>query len=166
MSDEKITGYQPDDPRYGLTPEELKQYYRDKPQQWAVVAWHKPGTADIRAAALDSQKAYAAALGARLIGYGQIVDDEDETDIRATTWFAQLDGREAVEVFMAGDPLAQAGAYDRVDIRRWSNSFIRRQSDYTRKGENQYLYFGWKIEDAAPVHRRAPERSRRLFQGA
>ncbi len=150
MSEEKITGYQPDDPRYGLTPEELKQYYRDKPQQWAIVAWHKPDTGEARAAALDAQKEYAKALGERLIGYGQIVDDEDATDMRATTWFAQLDGREAAEAFVADDPFARAGVYDRVDIRRWSNSFIKRQADYARKGENQYLYFGWKIEDAAP----------------
>lgn len=43
MSDDKITGYQPDDRRYRLTPEELAQYYRDKPAQWVIVAWDKPG---------------------------------------------------------------------------------------------------------------------------
>ena len=47
------------------------------------------------------------------------------------------------------DPLAQAGVYDRTDIRRWSNSFIKRQANYARKCEQQFLYFGWKIPDAA-----------------
>lgn len=150
MSEEKITGYQPDDPRYGLTPEELKQYYRDKPQQWAIVAWDKPGQAATRAANIDAQKVYAEALGERLIGYGHIVADADEREVRATAWFVQLDGRESAEAFAAADPLARAGVYAETDIRRWSNSFLRRQADYARKGEQQFLYFGWKIPDAAP----------------
>lgn len=150
MSEEKITGYQPDDPRYGLTPEQLKQYYRDKPAQWVIVAWDRVGQESVRDAHLAEQKAYAAALGERLIGYGHIVDDDDETEVRATAWFVELGEREAAEAFAADDPLAKAGVYERTDIRRWSNSFIKRQADYTRKGEQQFLYFGWKIPDAAP----------------
>ncbi len=160
MSDDKITGYQPDDPRYGLTPEELAQYYRDKPAQWVIVAWDKPGQADARAANLEAQKAYAKSLGDRLIGYGHIVGDDDETDIQATAWFVELGDREVAEAFAADDPLAKAGVYDRTDIRRWSNSFIKRQADYARKGEQQFLYFGWKIPNAAPfiaIHLKAHE---------
>src|SRR5581483_11536227 len=39
--------------------------------------------------------------------------------------------------------------YDRVDIRRWSNSFLKRAADYRRKGLQQYLCTGSKISDPA-----------------
>ena len=52
--------------------------------------------------------------------------------MRATTWFVQLDDRAAAEAFVADDPLSRAGVYEKVDIRRWSNSFLKRAADYRR----------------------------------
>jgi len=38
-------GYLPGDPRYGLSGDTLRQYYREKPAQWVIFAWDKPGQA-------------------------------------------------------------------------------------------------------------------------
>ncbi|MGH8666378.1 MAG: YciI family protein [Burkholderiales bacterium] len=142
-------GYLPGDPRYGLSGETLRQYYREKPAQWVLFAWDRAGQAGTRAANIAAQKTYAKALGERLIGYGHIVSD-DACATLATTWFVQLDDRRAAEAFLADDPLNVAGAYEKTDIRRWSNSFQKGAADYRRKGLQQYFCTGSKIADAAP----------------
>jgi len=147
------TGYLPGDPRYGLSGEPLRQYYREKPAQWVIFAWDRSGQADTRAANIAAQKAYAKALGERLIGYGHIVSDDASATL-ATTWFVQLDDRSAAEAFIENDPLNRAGVYEKTDIRRWSNSFLKRAADYPRKGLQQYFCTGSKIPDAAPFFAR------------
>lgn len=148
MATEKVGQYLPGDPRYGKSAQELRQYYSQKPAQWVIIGWDKDGQAEVRADNLDAQKAYAAALGERLVGYGHIVSD-DGSEARATTWFVQLDDRDAAEAFISADPMNTAGVYERIEIKRWSNSFIKRAADYRRKGLQQYFYTGSKIEDAA-----------------
>ena len=147
--DEKVGQYLPGDPRYGLSAEELRKYYSEKPAQWVIFAWDKADAAVTRAANIDAQKAYAKALGERLVGYGHIVND-DASQTLATTWFVQLDDRAAADAFIADDPLNKAGVYDRIEIKRWSNSFLRRAADYKRKGLQQFFCTGSKIENAAP----------------
>jgi hypothetical protein len=147
MAASEQSGYLPGDPRYGLSGEALRRYYREKPAQWVIFAWDKAGQAAVRAAHTAAQQDYARALGERLIGYGHIVSD-DAARTLATTWFVQLDDRGAAEAFVAADPLNRAGVYERTDIRRWSNSFLRRAADYQRKGMQQYLCTGSKIPDA------------------
>ena len=149
MTSTENPGYLPGDPRYGLSGEPLKEYYRKKPAQWMIIAWDREGQSDTRAANISAQKDYATTLGERLIGYGHIVTD-DASKTLATTWFVQLDDRAAAEAFVANDPLSRAGVYDKIDIRRWSNSFLKRAADYPRKGLQQYLCTGSKIPDAAP----------------
>jgi uncharacterized protein len=142
------SGYLPGDPRYGLSGDALRHYYRQKPAQWAILAWDAVGKAGLRASNITAQKDYARALGERLIGYGHIVSD-DGSETLATTWFVQLDDRSAAEAFIANDPLSRAGVYGKTDIRRWSNSFLKRAADYQRKGMQQYLCTGSKIAGAA-----------------
>jgi uncharacterized protein YciI len=147
------SGYLPGDPRYGLSGDTLRQYYREKPAQWVIFAWDGAGKAGARAANIAAQNAYAKTLGERLIGYGHIVSDDASATL-ATTWFVQLDDRAAAEAFVAADPLNRAGVYDRTDIRRWSNSFVKRAADYPRQGMQQYFCTGSKIADAAPFFAR------------
>jgi uncharacterized protein YciI len=146
-------GYLPGDPRYGLSGDALLQYYSEKPAQWMIIAWDAVGQAGARAANIAAQKNYARALGQRLIGYGHIVSDDGSETI-ATTWFVQLDDRAAAEAFIAHDPLNRAGVYEKTDIRRWSNSYLKRVADYKRKGMQQYFCTGSKIPGAAPFFAR------------
>ena len=50
MAASEQSGYLPGDPRYGLSGEALKRYYRGKPAQWVVFAWDKVGQAAVRSA--------------------------------------------------------------------------------------------------------------------
>jgi uncharacterized protein YciI len=142
-----MTGYLPGDPRYGLQGEALKQYYRDKPAQWAIYCWDKAGVAQTRRALLAAQQAYVKGFGAREIGYGHFVSD-DGRDQLGTSFFMQLDDRAAADAFVADEPMSKAGVYARVEIHRWSNSFGKRAADYARKGLQQFLCTGPKT--AAP----------------
>jgi uncharacterized protein len=141
------SGYLPGDPRYGLSGEKLKEFYRAKPAQWAIYCWDKPGTQQARDAALQDQKNYVRGFGDAVIGYGHFVSD-DGLKTLGTSFFMQLNDRSAVEQFVANEPLNKAGVYDRVDIHRWSNSFQKRQADYRRKGLQQFLCTGSKLADA------------------
>jgi len=153
MAPSEASGYLPGDPRYGLSGEALRRYYREKPVQWVIIAWDGAGKGGVRAANSAAQKEYAGALGERLVGYGHIVSDDAST-VLATTWFVQLDDRAAAEAFVADDPLSRAGVYAKTDIRRWSNSFMKRAADYERKGMQQYFCTGSKIPGAAPFFAR------------
>jgi len=142
MSD-RNPGYLPGDPRYGLQGEALKDYYRNKPAQWAIYAWDNEGTAGKRRALTPAQKDYVAGFGERVIGYGHFVSD-DGRDTLGTSFFMQLDDRAAADRFVADEPMAKAGLYRRVEIHRWSNSFQKRAADYRRKGMQQFLCTGPK----------------------
>jgi uncharacterized protein YciI len=143
MQDQPASGYLPGDPRYGLSGEALKDYYRTKAAQWAIYCWDKPGTAEARRALLPEQKRYVAGFGERVIGYGHFVSD-DGRDMLGTSFFMQLDDRAAADTFVGAEPLSKAGLYARIEIHRWSNSFGKRAADYRRKGLQQFLCTGPK----------------------
>ena len=143
MSQESMTGYLPGDPRYGLSGEALRNYYRAKPAQWAIYCWDKPGMADTRRAQLAEQKAYVKNFGERVIGYGHFISD-DGRDALGTSFFMQLDDRAAADAFVANEPMSKAGVYNKVEINRWSNSFGKRAAEYRRKGMQQFLCTGPK----------------------
>jgi uncharacterized protein YciI len=136
-------GYLPGDPRYGLSGEALKDYYRTKPAQWAIYGWDRPGTTAARRALLAEQKSYVKNFGERVIGYGHFVSD-DGGDTLGTSFFMQLPDRAVVDAFVANEPLNNAGLYRTVEIHRWSNSFGKRAADYRRKGLQQFLCTGPK----------------------
>jgi uncharacterized protein YciI len=144
MSNSEAGDYLPGDPRYGLSGEALKDYYRKKPAQWAIYCWDKGERSDVdRRALLAEQKRYVKSFGERVIGYGHFVSD-DGRDTLGTSFFMQLDDRPAADQFIANEPMNKAGVYARVDVHRWSNSFQRRQADYARKGMQQFLCTGPK----------------------
>ena len=141
-----MTGYLPGDPRYGLSGEALRNYYRTKSAQWAIYCWDKPGMAETRRGLAAAQKAYVKSFGEREIGYGHFVSD-DGNDTLGTSFFIELD-RADMEKFLADEPMNRAGVYERVEIHRWSNSFQKRAVEYTRKGMQQFLCTGPKTGSA------------------
>lgn len=150
MADSNSAAYLPGDPRYGLDEEQLKGYYSQKPAEWAIYCWDKPGTVEARGTYLQDQRLYLGEFGEQVIGYGHLVSD-DGTDTLGTTFFIQLDDRAAVDQFLADDPVNKAGVYERIDIHRWSNSFLKRADDYKRKGLQQFLCTGSKIDDTVTL---------------
>jgi uncharacterized protein YciI len=146
MSTGEAGDYLPGDPRYGLSGEALKEYYRNKPAEWAIYCWDKPSRASNRRTLLAEQKSYVKNFGDHVIGYGHFVSD-DGRDTLGTSFFMQLPDRAAADRFVADEPLNKAGVYQRVEIHRWSNSFGRRAADYHRKGLQQFLCTGSKLAD-------------------
>jgi uncharacterized protein YciI len=143
MSNGEAGEYLPGDPRYGLSGEALKNYYRTKPAQWAIYCWDKPGMAQTRRVLLAEQRAYVKRFGEREIGYGHFVSD-DGSEALGTSFFMQLADRAAADAFIADEPMNKAGIYQRVEVHRWSNSFQKRAADYRRKGQQQFLCTGPK----------------------
>ena len=144
MSSNEAGDYLPGDPRYGLSGEALKNYYRTKPAQWAIYCWDKGERSDAtRRALLAEQTHYVENFGERVIGYGHFVSD-DGRETLGTSFFMQLDDRAAADQFIASEPMNRAGVYARVEVHRWSNSFQKRQADYARKGMQQFLFTGPK----------------------
>jgi uncharacterized protein YciI len=143
MSSEQSAGYLPGDPRHGLPGEALKDYYRNKPAQWAIYCWDKPGMAAARRTRVAEQTSYVENFGERVIGYGHFVSD-DGSDTLGTSFFMQLDDRAVVDKFVADEPMNKAGVYRHLEIHRWSNSFQKRAVDYARKGLQQFLCTGPK----------------------
>ena len=143
MSSEAPAGYLPGDPRYGLSGESLKDYYRKKAAQWAIYCWDKPGKADARRALVGEQKKYIAGFGERVIGYGHFLSADGKATL-GSSFFMQLDDRAAAEKFVAEEPMNKAGVTGKVEIHRWSNSFGKRAADYRRKGMQQFLCTGPK----------------------
>lgn len=150
MSTGEAAAYLPGDPRYGLNAEELKNYYRSKPAHWVITAWYRSDGATLRGATLPEQNRYVAGFADRMIGYGHIVSD-DGTETLATTFFMQLDDRTAADSFIAGEPMNRAEAVERMTVQRWSNSFLKSQADYRRKGLQQFFCTGSKIADTGPL---------------
>ncbi len=148
MAGREVGEYLPGDPRYGKNAEQLKDFYRSKPAQWAIYCWDKEGALEDRSGLLQDQKNYLQRFGDQVIGYGHFITD-DGLETLGTSYFIQLGDRAAAEEFIANEPMNQAGVYDRVDFNRWSNSFQKRQADYARKGLQQFLCTGSKISDSA-----------------
>jgi uncharacterized protein YciI len=148
MSTGEAGGYLPGDPRYGLSGEALKDYYRTKAAQWAIYCWDKEGMAATRGKLVAEQKKYVAGFGERVIGYGHFLSD-DGRETLGTSFFMQLDDRAAADKFVAEEPMSKAGVYRNVEIHRWSNSFGKRAADYRRKGMQQFLCTGPKTGDGA-----------------
>ena len=167
MSLKKNTAeYLPDDPRFGKSDDELKAYYSSKPAEWAIYCWDKPDSLECRGTNLQEQKLYVSRFFEKVVGYGHIVSD-NALDTLGTTFFLQLDARDEVENFLESEPLNKLGVYASIDIHRWSNSFIRRQKDYKRKGQKQFLLTGSKIdntEDLFNAHLNSHEKYFRSYE--
>src|SRR5262249_60228745 len=98
-----MTGYLPGDPRYGLSGEALRNYYRTKLAQWAIYCWDKPGTAETRRGLVADQKSYVKSFGERVIGYGHFVSD-DGRDTLGTAFFMPLHRPAAAGAFVTAEP--------------------------------------------------------------
>ena len=144
MSNSEAGDYLPGDPRYGLSGEALKDYYRTKPAQWAIYCWDKPGRRDTRRALLAetrraTSKVSASASSATAISFPTTA---------ATRWARRSScSSTTARRRTSSSPTSRmnkAGVYERVEIHRWSNSFQKRAADYRRKGMQQFLCTGPK----------------------
>ena len=129
-------GYLPGDPRYGLTGDALKDYYRQKPAQWVILCLDKAGSDGLRNQHYPAHRSYLAAFAEHLIGYGPLVSDDGADEI-GYAFFVELPDRNSAEAFVADEPFSRAGVYDSVSVVRWSNSFLNRMDEYELRPARQ-----------------------------
>ena len=136
---EPTSGFLPDDPRYGLSGEALKDYYRQKPAQWVIQCIDKPDTGQLRSRYYPDHRKYLEKFASNIIGHGPILSDDATREI-GQAFFIELSNRETAEAFITEEPFAQAGVYESVRVLRWSNSFLKRMEDYQRKPGHQQFF--------------------------
>ncbi len=70
--------------------------------------------------------------------------EDDDNIFKASVIFVDFPNRDAVESFLANEPLNKAGVFQSVEIARWSNPLARRQRDFARKdGQVCWYIRGW-----------------------
>lgn len=81
----------------------------------------KPGVLDKRMAALPAHQEYLKNAPIEVVMSGPLQTDDGERII-GSLYLVEVEKREDIDAFLAEDPLANAGVWDRVDI----NRFFRR----------------------------------------
>ncbi|MDE0059091.1 MAG: YciI family protein [Defluviicoccus sp.] len=81
----------------------------------------KPGVLDKRMAALPAHRDYLEQAPIEVVMSGPLQAEDGET-IVGSLYLVEVEKREDIDAFLAEDPLANAGVWDRVDI----NRFFRR----------------------------------------
>jgi uncharacterized protein YciI len=88
-----------------------------------VETWDKPGHASLRIQERDVHLAYLEANKALLLACGAKLQD-DGGNAGGGLYVVDLDTREEVERFIAKDPFALAGLFERVTITRWRKAYV------------------------------------------
>ena len=157
------SGALPGDPRYGLSEEALKRYYATKSPCWSIRALLGPDGGPKRVAALDPHLAYLRAHRPEIRFAGPILADDAKAATGSLT-LIDLPTRAAAEQFIASEPYNLNGAFDRIEIHRWSPSMQVRQLEYQRTpGWQQFLIVAIDKPDGS-VRRAAVNDAHHKFQ--
>jgi uncharacterized protein YciI len=92
----------------------------DRNRRFLVIGHGRAGMSAARDRLIDAHRAFMAAQGyrERLIVAGPLLAD-DGAAWAGSALAIELPSRAAAEAMAAGDPLVQAGLYERVEIHRW-----------------------------------------------
>jgi uncharacterized protein YciI len=88
-----------------------------------IETWDKPGHASLRIQERDVHLAYLEANKTLLLACGAKLQD-DGSNAGGGLYVVNLDTREEVERFIAKDPFALAGLFERVTITRWRKAYV------------------------------------------
>jgi len=77
----------------------------------------KPGT-DMRSRLIDAHRAYMATAPLKILSSGPLMEDGSDTMI-GSLLIVEAAGRAEVDAFLAEEPMAQAGIYETLEVRRW-----------------------------------------------
>ena len=157
------SGALPGDPRHGLSEEALRSYYAARAPCWMVHCRLGSGGGPRREAALAPHLAYLRAHRASIRFAGPLLEADGVTASGSLT-LIDLPDRAAAEAFTANEPYNLNGAFDRIEIRRWSSSMTLRQHDYPRTpGWQQYAITAIDGPDGA-ARRAAVNAAHHAFQ--
>lgn len=124
MPDEKWgwdPGYRPDDPRYGLSPEELAAHYEKRPAQFTLRCTYAPDALEKRDGAMAAHVAWLADHRDMIRFAGPLLA-EDGTTPTGTFFILDVPDRAAAEAFIAGEGFNKAGMFSDIEIKRYACS--------------------------------------------
>ncbi|QQC66917.1 YciI family protein [Paraburkholderia ginsengisoli] len=90
---------------------------------YIIETFDKPGHADVRARERDTHLAFLEKNKALLLACGAKLND-DGSGAGGGLYVVDLDTREEAERFIAGDPFALVGLFERVTITRWRKAYL------------------------------------------
>ena len=106
---------------------------------WMVKCRAKPGTDDLRKAAIPAHKAHLDKYRAVTWFSGPIFTDDGASAIGSLR-FVEFPDRAAAQAYIDADPYATAGIFAHVDIQRWQPALDHRQLTYPRQeGTQQFI---------------------------
>lgn len=134
------SGTLPGDPRYGLTEEQLKEYYRNSSQTWIIRGYLKTeGGLEAREAAMEPHLAFLRANRSRIRFAGPTLADDGVTPTGSLT-ILDAPTRDDAVAWLAEEPYMAQGALAEATYTRFSSSMQHRQLDYDRTpGWQQFM---------------------------
>ena len=90
---------------------------------YAIQTQDKPGHGNLRAEMRAGHPAYLDANLDKLLAAGAVIDD-DGTGGHGGILIVDTDDHAEAEAFIAGDPFAKAGLFERVTVTRWRKAFF------------------------------------------
>ena len=125
-------GYLPGDPRHGLSPTELANFYASRPAQWLIRSTYGADALAKRDGAMDAHVAYLSARKDQIRFVGPLLADDGLTPIGSWAMIDAADRADA-EAFIADEGFVRAGMISDIEIKRFAETSLedRRQSDMT-----------------------------------
>jgi uncharacterized protein YciI len=131
-------GYLPGDPRHGLSPKELTDFYLKRPAQWLIRSTYGPDALAKREGAMQAHVSYLSARKDQIRFVGPFLADDGVTP---TGNWLMIDApdRASAEAFIAGEGFNQAGMFKSIEIKRFSETSLeeRRQASMTPDPKKQ-----------------------------
>lgn len=121
-------GYRPDDPRYGLSGQALRDYYLSLPAQFYVRSLYKPDVLHLREGAMAPHLAHVRSYAEQIQFAGPLLAEDDTTPMGSMA-ILNLPDRSAAESYAAGDGFSKAGMFEPPHILRFMSSKRLTQSD-------------------------------------
>jgi uncharacterized protein YciI len=90
---------------------------------YIIETFDKPGHAEVRARERDTHLAFLEKHKTLLLACGAKLND-DGSGAGGGLYVVDLDTREEAEQFIAADPFALVGLFERVTITRWRKAYI------------------------------------------
>lgn len=125
-------GYLPGDPRHGLSPSELAEFYQSKTAQCLIRCTYGPDGLAKREGALPAHIFYLSARKDRIRFVGPILADDGVTPIGSWLMIDCTDKDEAA-AFIADEGFVRAGMIAEIEIKRFAETSLtdRRQLQMT-----------------------------------
>ncbi len=89
---------------------------------FAIYCVDKPGSAPLRAEALEKHRAYLSDQSDKIVIAGATLSDDGET-ATGSLFIVNVPDRAAAETFSNGDPFTRAGVFESVTITRMRKGF-------------------------------------------